>query len=84
MRGFQDRAEVADAVALLAARLVALPAEEVALADAAGRVLAAEVVSEVAVPPFDRSAMDGYALKGGETFGGRAFGTDGAEGTDEI
>ena len=69
MRGFQDRVEVADAVALLAARLAPLPPEAVALADAAGRVLAAEVVSDVAVPPFDRAAMDGYALKGGETFG---------------
>src|SRR6516162_2501588 len=69
MRGFQDRAEVADAVALLAARLAPLPSEPVGLADAAGRVLAAEVVSDVAVPPFDRAAMDGYALKGGETFG---------------
>lgn len=69
MRGFQDRAEVADAVNLLAARLLPLPAEAVPLTEAAGRVLAAAVVSEVAVPPFDRAAMDGYALRGGETFG---------------
>jgi molybdopterin molybdotransferase len=69
MRGFQDRTEVADAVAQLAARVATLGSEPVALADAAGRVLAAEAVAEVAVPPFDRAAMDGYALKGGETFG---------------
>ena len=47
----------------------AIAREAVSLTDAAGRVLAAEVVSEVAVPPFDRAAMDGYALRGGETFG---------------
>jgi molybdopterin molybdotransferase len=69
MRGFQDRTEVADAVALLAARLTSLACEAVSLAEAAGRVLATEVASEVAVPPFDRAAMDGYALRGGETFG---------------
>jgi molybdopterin molybdotransferase len=69
MRGFQDRAEVADVLALLAARLRPLPAEAVGLAEAAGRVLAADVVAETAVPPFDRAAMDGYALRGSETFG---------------
>ena len=69
MRGFQDRTEVTDAVALLARRLAPLPPESVALTAAAGRVLAADVVSAVAVPPFDRAAMDGYALRGAETFG---------------
>jgi molybdopterin molybdotransferase len=69
MRGFQDRTEVAAAVALLATRLSPLPCETVPLTEAAGRVLAEAVVSEVAVPPFDRAAMDGYALRGGETFG---------------
>jgi molybdopterin molybdotransferase len=69
MRGFQDRTEVADALALLAARLPVLAAEPVALPNAAGRVLAEDVAAEVAVPPFDRAAMDGYALRGDATFG---------------
>lgn len=69
MRGFQDRAEVADAVALLQARVRPLSAENVELPQASGRVLAAAVTAEVAVPPFDRAAMDGYALRGSETFG---------------
>jgi molybdopterin molybdotransferase len=69
MRGFQDRTEVADAFGLLRARLGPLSAEEVSLAEAAGRVLAADVVAEVPVPPFDRAAMDGYALRADETFG---------------
>jgi molybdopterin molybdotransferase len=69
MRGFQDRTEVAAVVALLENRLRQLPAESVNLHDAAGRVLAADVVADVAVPPFDRAAMDGYALRGSETFG---------------
>jgi molybdopterin molybdotransferase len=69
MRGFQDRAEVADVLALLEARLRPLPSEPVELTEAAGRVLAADVVAETAVPAFDRAAMDGYALRGAETFG---------------
>ena len=36
--------------------------ERVPLADAAGRVVAADVRSELDVPPFARSAMDGYAV----------------------
>jgi molybdopterin molybdotransferase len=73
MRGFRDRAEVADVIALLAARLHPLASETVDLHSAAGRILAAEVRSDVAVPPFDRAAMDGYALHGGETFGAGAY-----------
>jgi len=41
----------------------ALPAEEVALEDALGRVLAEDVASDQDLPPFDRAAMDGYALR---------------------
>jgi molybdopterin molybdotransferase len=42
-----------------------LAAERVALADARGRVLAEDVTSAIDVPPFDSSAMDGYALVAG-------------------
>jgi molybdopterin molybdotransferase len=69
MRGFQDRAEVEDVLHLLDARVGPFPGEPVALAEAAGRVLAEDVVSDVAVPGFDRAAMDGYALRAEETFG---------------
>jgi molybdopterin molybdotransferase len=69
MRGFQHRAEVTAVVELLEARLRQLPAEEVSLQEAAGRVLAADVTAPVAVPAFARAAMDGYAVRGDETFG---------------
>src|SRR5262249_25839231 len=69
MRGFRDRAEVADVITLLTSRLQPLPAEHVDLHAACGRVLASNVIAELAVPPFDRAAMDGYALRGAETFG---------------
>jgi molybdopterin molybdotransferase len=54
----QGRRRVLDAVRPLAA-------EPVALADARGRVLAEDVTSAIDVPPFDSSAMDGYALVAG-------------------
>ena len=41
--------------------------ERVALQDAAGRVAAADIRSGVAVPPFSRSAMDGYAVIAADT-----------------
>ncbi len=41
----------------------ALPGEPVTLADALGRVLAEDVRSDGAVPGFDSSAMDGFALR---------------------
>ena len=37
--------------------------EEVRLVGAIGRVLARDAVSDVNAPPFDRSAMDGYAVR---------------------
>jgi molybdopterin molybdotransferase len=42
-----------------------LPAEEVALADALGRVLAEDVTAAVDLPPFVNSAMDGFAVRSG-------------------
>ncbi len=46
-----------------------LGVEEVPLAEALGRVLAEDVRSEVDVPGFDRSNMDGFAVRAEDTFG---------------
>jgi molybdenum cofactor synthesis domain-containing protein len=43
--------------------------EEVALGDAAGRVLAEDAVAGFNVPPFVRSSMDGYAVRSANTAG---------------
>jgi molybdopterin molybdotransferase len=43
--------------------------ETVRLAEAAGRVLAADVVSRVDVPGFERAMMDGYALRAADIAG---------------
>jgi putative molybdopterin biosynthesis protein len=46
-----------------------LPAERVTLADALTRVLAHDVVAAVDAPPFDRSNVDGFALRAADTVG---------------
>jgi molybdopterin molybdotransferase len=69
MRGFAARADVEEVERFLAERVRALPPEEVALLDCIGRVLAADVRSAVDVPGFARAAMDGYAVRGRDTFG---------------
>jgi molybdopterin molybdotransferase len=47
--------------------------ERVAIRDADGRVLACAAVATIDVPPFDRAAMDGYAVIAEDTFGAGAF-----------
>jgi molybdopterin molybdotransferase len=54
---------VEEALEIVLRETTALPDEEVALEDSVGRVLAEDVRSDVDMPPFDRAAMDGYALR---------------------
>ncbi len=48
-----------------------LAAEEVAVADALGRVLASDLVSGTTLPPWDNSAMDGFAVRAADVAGAR-------------
>jgi molybdopterin molybdotransferase len=57
---------VPQAQARLLAEVEALAAETVALEDADGRVLAEDLVARRTQPPFDASAMDGYAVRAGD------------------
>ena len=52
-----------------ALNLAPLGVESVPLDSALGRVLAADVISPVDVPSFDRSNVDGFALIAQDTFG---------------
>ena len=61
--------EIEEARRLVLERVVPLEAEPVALEDALGRVLAEPVTSADAVPGFDNSAMDGYAVRAADTEG---------------
>lgn len=60
---------LAEAQTLVLERARALAAETLALADAAGRVLAEPARALVDLPPFRSSAMDGYALRAADTPG---------------
>jgi molybdopterin molybdotransferase len=73
MRGFTQRTTVEAATAWIDARASALPAEQVSIWSAAGRVLAADVVSPANVPPFSRSMMDGFALQAAATRGASTY-----------
>jgi len=51
------------ALARLLDGVVPLPPETVAIDAARGRVLAADITARLTQPPFDGSAMDGYAIR---------------------
>jgi molybdopterin molybdotransferase len=53
-----------EALAIVARTPRSLSEEVVPLAEALGRVLAREVASPIDSPPFDKSAMDGFAVVG--------------------
>jgi molybdopterin molybdotransferase len=70
MRPIRDTIPVEEAKALLLEAAAPVQRiERIALGEASGRVLAAPVLSTVDVPPFDRAAMDGYAVIAEDTFG---------------
>jgi molybdopterin molybdotransferase len=69
MRGFAERADVEEVERFLTEHVSPLEDEAVDVLDCAGRVMTTDIRSEVDVPPFARSAMDGYAVHGEDTFG---------------
>jgi len=58
---------VAEAIQIVRQHTRPLPAERVKLHDVLGRVLAQEIIADSDLPPFDRSQMDGYAVRAEET-----------------
>ena len=73
MRGFRMRTSVLDLTAWIVEQVTALESEEIALAEAWGRVLASEITAAEPAPPFDRAAMDGYAIRSEESFGASVY-----------
>ncbi len=60
---------IEEALALVLRHVVALPAEAVPLAEAAGRYLATAGRAATDLPPFPSSAMDGFAIRSADTPG---------------
>ena len=54
---------VAEAIEIVRQQTVKLSTERVAIEQVLGRVLAEDVVADSDLPPFDRSQMDGYAVR---------------------
>ncbi|HEX5958671.1 MAG TPA: molybdopterin molybdotransferase MoeA, partial [Hyphomicrobiaceae bacterium] len=71
--GQGGQASLREVVAWIDGWAAPLRAEEVALADATGRVLAGDVVAPLELPPADRAAADGFALRADETVGASAY-----------
>ncbi len=58
-----------DALAHVLSHVSPLPPETVPLEDALGRALTHDVLAPAALPPWDNSAMDGYAVRGDDVAG---------------
>jgi molybdopterin molybdotransferase len=69
MRPMPSLLSIEEALARVLERVQPLDAEIVAATDASGRFLAADAVAAVDLPPFASSAMDGYAVRSGDTPG---------------
>lgn len=95
MTDFPNRLLFNDALAIVKEIAAAncRPIENLALARAHGRILTQDVISSMPLPPFDNSAMDGFAFRHadigagelalrlvGEQFAGRALGLECGQG----
>lgn len=74
-RGFDHERREADWLAVREARhrilssAEPLPPENVPLEDALGRAIATPILARATLPPWDNSAMDGYAVRAGDVAG---------------
>lgn len=75
LKGFQKLTPVEEALELLLNSLKLEPLETVSisLAEALNHILAEDVIAEEDLPSFDRSAVDGYAVKANDTLGASQF-----------
>ena len=67
--GFSRLTLLDDALKKIQTYITPASLDEVETSKALSRVLATDIISELDIPPFNRSAMDGYAVKAEDTFG---------------
>ncbi len=85
MREFKKLMPYKEAFQLMIKDINEIPdVEEVSLDEALGRILAENVKSPIDSPPFDRSAVDGYAVRAKDTFQAREYAPVELEVIDEI
>jgi molybdopterin molybdotransferase len=70
LKGFQNLTSIDDALSILLKKLKLkrLEPEKVQINMVLGRVTAEDVIADYDLPPFSRSAVDGYALRAQDTF----------------
>ncbi len=73
MQLFEKLIEYPEAVRLVLENASRLPAEDVPLLEARGLALAEDVRARFDSPPFDNSAVDGYAVRSADAVAGRSF-----------
>ena len=66
--GFSRLTPLEDVLEKLFSRTQLNPIEEININKSLNRILATDIVSERDIPPFNRSAMDGYAIKAEDSF----------------
>ncbi|MFX1574065.1 MAG: gephyrin-like molybdotransferase Glp [Promethearchaeota archaeon] len=66
--GFSKLTSLEDALKTLLLRIELNPIEQVDLSKSLNRILATDIICEIDLPPFNRSAMDGYAIKAEDSF----------------
>ena len=71
LKGFEKLTNVDDALGIFlnALKPKKLDAESISIADALERVAAEDIAAPMDLPRFDRSAVDGYAIRADDTFG---------------
>ncbi|MCU0628881.1 MAG: molybdopterin molybdotransferase MoeA [Methanoregulaceae archaeon] len=66
---FLTTVSVEDAVRTARSLAVPLPPEEIPLSSVSGRILAADIRADIDIPGFNRSSVDGYAVRSRDTAG---------------
>lgn len=67
MRFSRQMMTVEEALRRLLGRLTKMEEEEVGIGESYGRILARDIVATCDMPPFDRSPLDGYAVRAADT-----------------
>ncbi|MBS7620172.1 molybdenum cofactor biosynthesis protein [Candidatus Bathyarchaeota archaeon] len=74
MKPFRSLIPRAEAMNIISSSITPIErVESILLEDSYGRIIAEDVIATFHVPPFDRSAMDGYAVKAQDTYGASNF-----------
>jgi molybdenum cofactor synthesis domain-containing protein len=73
MQLFEKLIEYSEAERLVLEHVSRLPVEDVPLVEAQGLALARDLRARLDSPPFDNSAVDGYALRSADAEAGRSF-----------